>query len=1636
MSDPRDLGVEDENQLYQEFAAFEQRRNQYRNNASADLAEIIDRLVRNAPHIEPGVALSAAQAVRSGSMQYDDAVNLVQSTVRAQVEISQEEQESSRGAIGRFVDSVHEKFKSGVKWGVGFLEFVPQVLTNLGSRVYNEFGSPGDQGMYQGPKTDMWDGLVASTDLGALMSGVASGNGYFIGEAALEKQQRAVRDYRGTIDGEAWTFGRSFAVSITQPGSREYNILSGLVDAAAAIAIPSVPGAKLVSKGLTEVADLAGMRRVSGLTNFATPYIDRTKVNTWLGTESGKAVRDRILNVKNMDEAAELFPKADAKWWLEVTEVDNVEDANVLLRTNLGLDRQGLNRVDDMKVGAFDDFRRKVSLKNKFSGRYSAIVPGEEFIVESADVRDITKTVRNADAYLRTVRASAEVRNGIVKALTRGLVDNDRAAVRNALHELENKIVENVVASRGPLAYKNEEDVVRQMFTKFRDDIDDYVNYGFVDEAGDPVEIGGLNYMVPGRNPGEVEMRQGGRMTLDTAHVETEAKKFSTYMPDPRKLRRITSRTSWLWAKSAQNPDLYGDARTYVTALDWIQNQVWRPITLVTGGYMIRNMMESIMRQTTAKGIASGPTHPLQWIQSMMGYKFIGDIEGTPWMGEAARLARTRNKEFFEGTGAKIREMQDPVYMQRRALQTGRFQLVKNTKNSDYARGVATEIRLLAGDEVARRLARGQTPKQIVEEFLTRADGQKYVRDLQSRWTNRTIVDQAGNETKGTVRFVDDDGFDIDNLYAFVNSVKKRLDLKTGGYESLINVIANSGDYGRFITREGKEARAFKEIVFNSNVDDAFETFDYTDEFLNEIRAIAADADTRLPEFVKIAPDLKKQMVGNKSRFQYFDKTLNHFFGSVFGKKEAFLNRSPVFRQYYYRKFNDLVNAGELSQEAIEAAYQGIAEGGYRYFQDKVRMLEQLKPNAAKRYTWDGRDISERAYKKLLADAKKDANKASGRVRRYVKDDIEVLEVVDDAWAARYVGSEDLWRKIKGARQGTYKVPSKANYERIRNIQPNASGRYIVDGKEYTRKQFFDLVNREAGLSLEQASFAAKAFAMEETKRVFYNAAEVNNFTDIMRIVVPFGPAWNEAMRFYGKEVFMKPNRAKNLAVSVQGIRDADPDGDGRGFFYTDPTTGEMVFNYPFSADMLPFIGALGGAIGFETLFGAGRRAGLVAAAGAFAGATAGLAGKNLAEDRLGGASFQLQAPAQSVSQSFQVLPGIGPVIQMAASKLLAERPEFDDIMEVISPFGVYSDDPLGSLVPSWSKKIAEALNADPENDRYFADLYIDSFRAIYATGEYDNANPEDMAKLRERARTAARTLLILRGIGQFVGPARPTPELIVPTKYEGMVTVNDVELMVENNIPGSVLAAVFRTMQEEDYENAVVNFLQTFGDESMMYLPGLSQTNVQGLQATDLFGDWERRNKDVIAAYGDVYGYFAPVGGEFEFQTYLRQIKSGARERITDPGELQAAAEAVAGKALYINAVRQMGQNISQATRDELRIYRTELEKQLPGFRFAPLNIEEREQTLNQLLEAARRSPGLQDNEIAKAIRMYDIYRTKAINEAIGRNDGVDTGSLLSRAANADLRQWLRTVGDTIIGRTPEFERVWTRVFFDEVDI
>ena len=50
---------------------------------------------------------------------------------------------------------------------------------------------------------------------------------------------------------------------------------------------------------------------------------------------------------------------------------------------------------------------------------------------------------------------------------------------------------------------------------------------------------------------------------------------------------------------------------------------------------------------------------------------------------------------------------------------------------------------------------------------------------------------------------------------------------------------------------------------------------------------------------------------------------------------------------------------------------------------------------------------------------------------------------------------------------------------------------------------------------------------------------------------------------------------------------------------------------------------------------------------------------------------------------------------------------------------------------------------------------------------------------------------------------------------------------------------------------------------------------------------------------YRDVAGYLSPVGTDFDYQVYIRQLDNGSREKLK-PRELVEEAQALVGRALY----------------------------------------------------------------------------------------------------------------------------------------
>ena len=270
----------------------------------------------------------------------------------------------------------------------------------------------------------------------------------------------------------------------------------------------------------------------------------------------------------------------------------------------------------------------------------------------------------------------------------------------------------------------------------------------------------------------------------------------------------------------------------------------------------------------------------------------------------------------------------------------------------------------------------------------------------------------------------------------------------------------------------------------------------------------------------------------------------------------------------------------------------------------------------------------------------------------------------------------------------------------------------------------------------------------------------------------------------------------------------------------------------------------------------------------------------------------------------------------------------------------------------------------------------------------------------------------------------------------------DDVNLLInEGDVRNVVLSRAFRLLQEEDYNTAVPRFLEMFGDEALGFVVGKTYTNTDGLQASREFGDWVIANPDLVNNAPEVYAYFAgDVGNTFDFYTFSKQVRTDDRARWTDPMARLENSEAVAGRAFYLEAVRNSGVDDNPFREEFLREYRNFLEQSLPGFLNEPMYTNIQDIQIRRLQDALELDATI-GNPAADGMRMYFEYRDDAIRVAQARRpesgrQEVDNEKALSGNSNSDLRSLLRIVGFKISQDNPAFAKVWSEVLFTEVDI
>lgn len=525
----------------------------------------------------------------------------------------------------------------------------------------------------------------------------------------------------------------------------------------------------------------------------------------------------------------------------------------------------------------------------------------------------------------------------------------------------------------------------------------------------------------------------------------------------------------------------------------------------------------------------------------------------------------------------------------------------------------------------------------------------------------------------------------------------------------------------------------------------------------------------------------------------------------------------------------------------------------------------------------------------------------------------------------------------------------------------------VVDKAQLKRMRSAAPATNRSINDLADADDLAKAHALDETKDLLYDLTNRGQFFDTFRLLFPFGEAWREVLTRWARIGAENPRVVRRGQQLITGAR-------GSGFFHKD-VNGEEVFTYPWSRQI---------------------------------------------SNSLIGMPIDLSGRAAGLSLMTEVLPGVGPVVQIPAAAILPDTPDWDFARQFISPYGEqdYSNGILESFLPGYARNIRQFFQQGDE--RLFANTVGATMDYLASTGEYDMTDEADVRKLKDEATELARNVYLLRGIVQFGAPTAPQPEFLVKDP--------DGDLDVAR-----VVLQDFYKMQEQDYDGAVGEFLDRYGKDLFLLTQGKSFSISPKLPVTKESADWERAHADLVNTYDKVWGLFAPQGDseDFDYQAYTRQFERGDRVSLT-PEQRLSLAQARVGRHLYDVAEARLGDDPSTADREWLAAVRERIREEYPGFGQMVPGLPARADTgqVVRQLTLASADPRLADTQQARAARLYIQAREQAL--AFAREVGVKT---LEAQAAEPAREWLRNVGMAIQRKYPGFEEMFDVVFSREVE-
>lgn len=1481
--------AENEDAIWATIAAENERRRQMAITGTPEQALRAGQLHNQFPSLAPGVKLAAAKANLT-----DEQVKQIALTA-APLDV-QPKAPKKKSWIDR---NITDKIKTASRYGMAGLEFIPQMAVGAAAQAFDEGGDI--------------DGWFISTDLGSLIADDEdAGDGFFIGGKAKELQSDRARRYRGTINGEAFTVGRGLASTFLEPDTNAYRLLSGAVDAAVAIAIPSIPLAGAVGAAARAVEEGADISKGFGLVGKGLSAVSQTEtgaeVLSKVGAASrivGKGSKEVTVTAANAAERAAMRANVGI-----VGNSIDIEQSNRFFRTDFGrriiqrtaetndfaethklwggkLDPATTMRLaaakteEEVMAGVLDVLGTQVSnIAGVGGGRrtYMSLAQRNKLIELAPFGEGVSRSFAKMPSHninlfqAETPRDQIRQLDTVERTLKLFKVDPAKQAsyINRAGELLLSKDTEKIAQFYDDLLFEAKDsmkffgtapELVDELY-KVHGDYVEGAKANSLDILGNRTDDGAYRALHGLPPDADARIYVGGTLT-------SEFGKHEFIIPDPKQVRRLTNNFNWLWVKNKSDPNLInldkaGELRMPFAAAEFIQEQVWRKYITATLGNFVRNTIDSqISLALSGKTGTSVFYHPFQW----MGYvnHKVGQetLEGKSWKipGSVENLDESLS-DYRNVLGSQISAYyKDPLVARQRAARIGQFAGYErrlDVVDNAVARAHGDEIGKLNADWATRRMAEGKTIDELVD-LIKSGDKEAGMWFKQVEGEFKKGKEIWDNATQ-TYRFEKIDMRVPGNLKRLMESNGARLQKITGDHPELLDIVAQ----GRLTKRVEKVAIGERVV-----------------------------GDLKVGGRVEVTRTKLKN--GKQVKETYLGKIL-------------YETKTPRGSEYFVEPFA-FDGAGNLTPQ-LEAVLRSkkiyMDPRMPRYVVGEIRDTN----NPAMKQLAKSMDMMVDKFHSTLYTEPISKLERSPAFRDFYYERIEKLaQSLDEASLNKIIDDLTARAAAEGSKPEQYLTPQVWN--KLQDLKANPDKLYGT-------------------LNASEVSSWASAAAVDEYKKTFYNAVERRNGTDVMRLIAPFAQQQAEFFgrmsRFFTVPVaggalgyLPNPDNFRKLQFAVENGREADPDGDGRGIFFKDPSTGKYSMSIPLTGYLTKM------ATGVNTDF------------------TFGVKG---------------------LAPGLDYRPGLGPVMTMATSAILKNVPEQDFVRKMLLPYGERTN--FGdTFVPTWVTKIYEGITG---NGRFFANTYAETMQALAASGKYDLSNVNDKARLEDEAKDKARAFSIIRGVIQFTGPAAGDFDFNVAVK-DGM------------DVHTAGLATALQALRENNPDTAALRFIEIFGENAFIYLSNKTTTDMGGLGASKEFGNFERSNSSLFRKYKEIAGFFGPSGTDFDFEVYTRQLATGARTRLT-PSEMIDVSQKAIGMAFYNDMKSEFGPKMNQAQRDYLANYKLAIIAKYPGFGKMNLDPYKTSRDITKLFEAAK-TDGLQGNDVATAVNYYEEIRNQALAEA-----------------------------------------------------